>query len=177
MKNFLFCLTVLILGAAARAESWILEKSALTYHVSHTLHKVEGTSTGARGKGLCDNNGCKFLVAATVNSFMSGDSNRDLHMLETTRGASFPAVKVLVALPKTPSEKSFAADLEIEFAGEKKTYKAVPFTVVDRSAGGLRFTGVIPLNIDDFKIPAPSLLGMAIKREVPVDVDMTWKKQ
>ena len=69
------------------------------------------------------------------------------------------------------------ADLAIEFSGEKATYKAVPFTVLGRSAGGLRFKGLIPLNIDDFKIPAPSLLGMDIKHQVPVDVDMTWKKQ
>jgi hypothetical protein len=177
MKKLIFGFSFLVFSVAARAESWGLEKSALTYHVTHTLHKVEGTNTGARGKGVCDSKGCQFLVAATVGGFLSGDTNRDLHMLETSRGASFPVVKVSVTLPKSPAEKNFVADLDIEFSGEKATYKAVPFTVVDRPAGGLHFTGVIPLNIDDFKIPAPSLLGMSIKREVPVDVDMTWKKQ
>jgi hypothetical protein len=177
MKKFILCLAVVVSGVAVRADSWVLEKSALTYHVTHTLHKVEGTSTGARGKGVCDETGCQFLVAATVNGFVSGDSNRDLHMLETTRGASFPVVKVSVVLPTVPEGKTFVADLAIEFAGEKATYKAVPFTVVDRSAGNLHFKGVIPLDIDDFKIPAPSLLGLDIKHQVPVDVDMTWKKQ
>lgn len=177
MKNLILGLAFVGLAGGLRAETWVLDKSALTYHVTHTLHKVEGTSTAARGKGVCDSTGCQFLVAATVNGFLSGDTNRDLHMLETTRGASFPVVKVSVTLSKVPSEKNFTADLAIEFSGEKATYKAVPFTVVDRPAGGLHFTGVIPLNIDDFKIPAPSLLGLAIKREVPVDVDMTWKKQ
>lgn len=177
MKKLLLGVGLVVLSAAVRAESWVLEKSALTYHVTHTLHKVEGTSSAARGKGVCDEKGCQFLAAATVGSFVSGDTNRDLHMLETTRGASFPVVKVSVALAKVPSDKTFTADLAIEFSGEKVTYKAVPFTVVDRPAGGLHFTGVIPLNIDDFKIPAPSLLGMDIKHQVPVDVDMTWKKQ
>lgn len=177
MKNLILGLAVVGLGGGVRAESWVLEKSALTYHVTHTLHKVEGTSTAARGKGACDEKGCQFLAAATVGSFLSGDTNRDLHMLETTRGASFPVVKVSVTLPSVPVEKTFVADLDIEFSGQKATYTAVPFTVVDRPAGGLHFTGVIPLNIDDFKIPAPSLLGLAIKRDVPVDVDMTWKKQ
>ncbi len=177
MKTLCFCLAVLSLGGVARAESWVLEKSELTYHVTHALHKVEGTSTGARGKGVCGEKGCSFLAAATVSSFVSGDTNRDLHMLETTRGASFPVVKVSVALPAAPSGETFTADLDIEFSGQKVTYKAVPFTVVDRPAGGLHFKGVVPLNIDDFKIPAPSLLGMSIKRQVPVDVDMTWKKQ
>lgn len=177
MKKNLLGLVLLFLSAAARAQSWVLEKSQLTYHVTHTLHKVEGTSTGARGKGVCDSDGCRFLVAAAVSGFVSGDTNRDLHMMETTRGATFPMVTVSVDLPAVPEGKSFSADLDVAFAGEKKSYKAVPFTVVDRAEGKIQFKGVVPLNIDDFKIPAPSLLGMAIKREVPIDVVMSWKKQ
>ena len=177
MRKLLLGAGLVVLSAAVRAESWVLEKSALTYHVTHTLHKVEGTSSAARGKGVCDEKGCQFLAAATVGSFLSGDTNRDLHMLETTRGAAFPVVKVSVALPSVPTGKTFTADLNIEFAGEKAAYKAVPFTVAEHTADGFHFKGVIPLNIDDFKIPAPSLLGMDIKHQVPVDVDMTWKKQ
>jgi hypothetical protein len=177
MKNFFFSAGLVVLAAAAHSESWILKGSSLTYHVTHALHKVEGTHTGARGMGVCDEKGCHFLVAATLNGFLSGDTNRDLHMLETTRGASFPIVKVSVTIPKVPVEKTFPADLDIDFSGQKTTYKAVIFTIADRPQGEIHFTGVIPLNIDDFKIPAPSLLGMAIKRQVPVDVDMTWQKK
>ena len=32
---------------------WVLEQSALTYHVSHPLHESEGVSHAARGKGVC----------------------------------------------------------------------------------------------------------------------------
>ncbi|MBK8871762.1 MAG: hypothetical protein IPN19_12215 [Elusimicrobia bacterium] len=177
MNKILLGLMAVSVGAMARAESWVLDKSQLTYHVTHTLHKVEGTSTGARGKGVCDKDGCHFLVGATVSGFVSGDTNRDLHMLETTRGAKFPMVTVSVSLPGVPEGQTFTADLDIEFAGANASYKAVPFTVVDRPDGKLHFKGVVPLNIDDFKIPAPSLLGMAIKRQVPVDAEMTWKKQ
>ncbi len=177
MKKILFALSLAASSVFIHAESWVLDSSALTYHVTHTLHKVEGTSTASRGKGICDGAGCKFLVAAPVNSFLSGDTNRDSHMLETTRGATFPMVQVSVAMPNAPAGQNFTADLDISFSGQKTTYKAVPFTVVDRPEGKLHFKGVVPLNIDDFKIPAPSLLGMAIKRQVPVDVEMTWKKQ
>lgn len=177
MKNTLFFFAISVLALTAHAESWVLDKSELTYHVTHRLHKVEGTNTEARGKGACDQDGCRFLVAAAVSRFYSGDGNRDLHMLETTRGATFPMVTVSVNLPAVPEGKSFSADLDVAFAGEKKSYKAVPFTVVDRAEGKIQFKGVVPLNIDDFKIPAPSLLGMAIKRQVPIDAEMTWKKQ
>ncbi|MBL8023780.1 MAG: YceI family protein [Elusimicrobia bacterium] len=176
MKKILSCLLVMGTVLTVRAENWGLETSSLTYHVKHTLHTVEGTSTVARGKGICQEEGCRFLVAAPVASFLSGDTNRDLHMMETTRGASFPMVTVSVALPKVPDTSPFLADLVIEFSGHKATYAAVPFAVIDRSGDLLRFTGVVPLNIDDFKIPAPSLLGMAIKREVPVQIEMSWRR-
>lgn len=177
MRRFLLLSLLGLLSIAARAENWVLNASTLTYHVAHRLHKVEGTSHASRGKGVCDAGGCQFLVAAPVNSFDSGDSNRDLHMIETTRGATFPMVKVSVTLSSVPPGESFTADLGVEFSGHNHAYPAVPFTVTSRANGALSFKGVIPLNVDDFKIPKPSLLGMAIKAEVPVDVEMTWAKR
>ena len=67
---------------------WILDQSTLTYHVSHSLHQVDGVSHAARGKGVCHAGQCDFLIAVPVKSFDSGDSNRDLHMLQVTRGAA-----------------------------------------------------------------------------------------
>ena len=40
-----------------------------------------------------------------------------------------------------------------------------------------RITGTIPTTISDFKIDPPSLLGIAVKNEMPVRVEMTWQKQ
>jgi hypothetical protein len=175
MKRWLTLLFVLpAISWAGAKQSWVLDRSTLTYHVVHRLHKVQGASTTARGKGVCEDKGCQFLVAAPVGSFVSGDTNRDLHMIETTRGASFPLVKVQTRLPSVPTAKSFTADLTVEFAGKTHDYKAVPFTVEAQSPTSLRFKGVVPLAIADFEIPAPSLLGMAIKNDVPVDVDMEW---
>lgn len=177
MRRLLLLSLLALLSVAARAENWVLNASTLTYHVTHRLHKVEGTSHASRGKGVCDAGGCQFLVAAPVNTFDSGDTNRDLHMIETTRGATFPMVKVSVSLPASPNGDTFTADLGVEFSGNSHAYKAVPFTVTSRANGVLSFKGVIPLNVDDFKIPKPSLLGMAIKAEVPIDVEMTWSKR
>ena len=83
--------------ALAGADSqWVLEQSILTYHVSHPLHQVDGVSQAARGKGVCHDGQCDFLIAVPVKSFDSGDSNRDLHMLQVTRGAQFPMVTVRI---------------------------------------------------------------------------------
>jgi hypothetical protein len=71
---------------------------------------------------------CNFMIAVPVKSFDSGDSNRDLHMLQASRGAEFPMVTVRTELPENNLENTTVrADLQIEFAGQSVEYKQVPF--------------------------------------------------
>src|ERR1700737_3551793 len=120
---------VLALSPVAGGDSqWILQQSTLTYHVSHPLHETEGVSHAAKGKGVCHAGQCDFLIAVPVKSFDSGDSNRDLHMLQVTRGAEFPLVTVRTRLPESDATAStIDAELEIQFAGQTAHYKQVPF--------------------------------------------------
>jgi hypothetical protein len=159
---------------AASDSQWALEQGTLSYHVSHPLHDTVGVSHAARGKGVCNDGECDFLIAVPVKSFDSGDSNRDLHVVQATRGAEFPMVSVRTHLAE--SELGFAivhADLEVEFAGQTAQYKQVPF---QRTTEGhaVRITGTIPAKLSDFKIEPPSLLGIAVKNDMPVHVDMSW---
>ena len=182
-------LAALVLSAAAPLSSavaqatsqpdqqWILDQSTLSYHISHPLHQAEGVSKQARGKGTCHAGQCDFLIAAPVKSFDSGDSNRDLHMLQVAHGAQFPLVTVRTRLPEASAASStLAADLDIEFAGQTAHYKQVPFQLM---ANGkiLRVTGTIPATLSDFRIEPPKLLTVPVKNEIPVKVDMTWHSQ
>ncbi len=164
--------------ALAQADrQWVLEQSTLTYHVSHPLHQTDGVSHAARGKGTCHAGQCDFLIAVPVKSFDSKDSNRDLHMLQVTRGAQFPIVTVRTQLPETASSSaSIRVDLEVQFAGQTVQYKQVPFQVATQG-NQIRITGTIPATISDFRIDPPSLLAVAVKNEIPVHVDMTWRPQ
>jgi YceI-like domain len=156
-------------------DQWVLEQSTLTYHVSHPLHQVEGVSHAARGKGVCHAGQCDFLIAVPVKSFDSGDSNRDLHMLQVTRGAQFPLVSVRTRLPETAgASKTILVDLEVEFVGQTAQYKQVPFQLVTHGSQ-IRISGTIPATVSDFKIDPPKLLAIAIKNEIPVKVEMTWR--
>jgi hypothetical protein len=162
---------------AAQDEQWALEQSTLTYHVSHPLHQVDGVSHGARGKGVCHDGQCDFLIAAPVKSFDSGDSNRDLHMQQVTKAGQFPLVTVRTRLPETlEGASTLNADLEVEFAGQKAQYKQVAFQQLTQG-DEVRITGTIPTKVTDFKIDPPSLFTVAIKNDIPVRVEMTWKKQ
>jgi hypothetical protein len=166
---------LLSLPVLARADSqWVLDKGTLTYHVSHPLHQSEGVSHAARGKGICHDGQCEFLIAVPVKSFESGDSNRVLHMLQVTRGAQFPIVTVRTRVAESASTSAtINLDLEIQFAGQTVQFKQVPFQrVVEGSE--TRITGTIPAKLTDFKIDPPSLLTMPVKNDIPVRVDLTW---
>ncbi len=177
-RKILVHFLLLALPKLALADSqWILEESTLTYHVSHPLHQSEGVSHAARGKGVCHAGQCDFLIAVPVKSFDSGDSNRDLHMLQVTRGAQFPIVSVRTRLPETASASAtIHADLEIQFAGQTAQYKQIAFQLVTQG-NQMRISGTIPATLSDFKIDPPSLLAVPVKNEMPVRVDMTWRPQ
>jgi YceI-like domain len=164
--------------AFAQADrQWVLDQSTLTYHVSHPLHQTDGVSHAARGKGVCHAGQCDFLIAVPVKSFDSGDSNRDLHMLQVTRGAQFPMVTVRTRLPETAAgSATIQADLEVQFAGQTVQFKQIPFQMATQG-NQIRISGTIPATLTDFKIDPPSLLAVPVKNEIPVRVDMTWRPQ
>lgn len=161
---------------AATQTQYVLVKSTLTYHMSHPMHDVDGTSTAARGKGTCSDGKCDFLIAAPVKSFTSGDTNRDLHMIETVRGAEFPMVVVRTTLPQNVPDGAIYANLEIQFAGQTAHFQHVQFQKTT-SGNEIRIAGTVPATCSDFKIDRPTFLTVPIKNDIPVSVDMTWRKE
>ena len=171
---WLFLLLAAPLAIAQPDSQWQLEQSTLSYHMSHPMHEVDGVSHAAKGKGICHAGQCDFLVAAPVKSFDSGDTNRDLHMLETTRGAQYPMVAVRARFPQSElTAATIDADLEVQFAGQTAHYQHV---ALQRAQQGkqVHITGTVPATCSDFKIDRPTFLTVPIKNEIPVKVDMTW---
>jgi hypothetical protein len=176
-KRLLPVILLLALPLFGADQTWVLKFSTLTYHVSHPLHESDGVSRAARGKGICHEGQCQFLIAVPVKSFDSGDTNRDLHMIQVTRGAEFPMVTVRTTLPESAAGgSSIKADLEIQFAGQTAHYSQVPFELA-KQGSEMHLSGTIPATLSDFKIDPPSLLTIPVKNEIPVRVDMTWAPQ
>jgi hypothetical protein len=168
--------TIAQTGIPQADSQWVLEQSTLTYHIAHPLHQVDGVSHAARGKGVCRAGQCDFLIAVPVKSFDSGDSNRDLHMLQVTRGGQFPLVTLRTRVPEDASgSTTIHADLEIQFAGQTAKYSQIPFQLT-LHGDEAQIMGTIPTTLSDFKIDPPSLLALPVKNEMPVRVEMTWKQ-
>lgn len=172
--------TLFLIGAASAAvpsktpRKWTLVKSTLTYHVSDPLHQVYGVSHAVRGKGVCHAGECSFLAAAPVNSFHSGDTNRDLHMIQTVRGGANPLVVVRASIPESAIHPgALQANLQVQFAGKTVTYKNVQFQLAQQGSN-LDLTGTIPAKLSDFRIPPPEFLFITIKNAIPVAVNLLW---
>jgi hypothetical protein len=73
-----------------------------------------------------------------VKSLDSGDTNRDLHMLQVTRGAELLVVMVRFKLPESEVNGStLDCELEVQFAGQTVHYSHVHF---QRICGGPSIT-------------------------------------
>lgn len=177
-RSLMLALVILALPQLVRSNTeWVLQSSTLAYHASHPLHQVDGVSHAAKGKGVCQNGQCNFLIAAPVKSFNSGDSNRDLHMLQVTRGAEFPMIVVRTQFPESEiASGTVHADLQVQFAGQTAQYKQVALQLVTQGSD-IKLSGTVPATLADFKIQPPSLLAMPIKNDIPVRVEMTWSRQ
>lgn len=126
---------------------------------------------------MCKDGSCQFLIAVPVKSFDSGDSNRDLHMLQATKGAQFPMVTVRTQMPESViTTGTIHADLEIGFAGQTAHYKQVPLQL-EVTGSQVHLSGTVPTTVSDFKIDPPTLLTVPIKNDMPVRLDMKWAKQ
>jgi len=184
MKKILILLSLLALPGTGFSLDlnghWVLEKSEITYTVTHPLHVVHGKSISAKGKGVCYSGHGDFHLGVLVKSFDSGDGNRDLHMLEVTRAGLYPLIDVKAKLADIGGKKApqeLTADVTIQFAGKTKEYPKIKLEVIEWKEGTARITGIIPLTLKDFDIEPPSLLTMPVKNEVPVKLDTSWHRE
>ena len=172
MRSLLLIGLIFCFGASAQKYS--LVQSKMTYKVTHTLKISEGISKEAKGKGLCDQGQCEFLVAVPVKSFDSGNSNRDLHMLQVTKGAAHPMIVARLKIAQSElAKESFPADVEVEAAGVKKVLHV---NSVKRT-GDLAVEFMLPFKLTDFGIERPSLLTVAVEDLAPVTVYASFQKE
>jgi hypothetical protein len=103
----------------------------------------------------------------------------DYDISVSAQGFSTNSSKVTVASgAKQNFNLTLGGVLSLEDLGISQTakYAQVPFQQVSQG-NETRITGTIPSTLTDFKIDPPSLLALPVKNEIPVRVEMTWRKE
>jgi polyisoprenoid-binding protein YceI len=172
-------LAALALALAAGPQVLTLDgaASAVRFHVNHKLHTVDGVSRAAEGKAVLEPDGAvKTMVRIPVQTFDTGDSNRDSHMLETLEPGKFPHV-VFKGVGKlegaaTPG-KPVAVTLrgELDFHGVKRPVE-VPVTVEFAADGSARVKGRFTVSLDAHRVERPSLLMVKLDDECAIALDL-----
>jgi len=168
-----------LLLAAAEPQVLNLDPAASTvrFHVNHALHKVDGSSRSVEGKALIDPDGTvKTMVRIPVQSFDSGDSNRDSHMLETLQAGKFPFVtfKGVGKVPGTsPGGRPAGVTLrgELDFHGVKRPVE-VPATVEFAADGSARVQGTLVVSLEAHQVERPSMLAMKLDDDCTITFDL-----
>ncbi|MGE0763710.1 MAG: YceI family protein [Bdellovibrionales bacterium] len=177
MKTWMmiFCLSAFTQLAAAKLPKadWQIKSGTLTYHVHYPVKNFVGTAKNVKGKGKCEAGHCHFLIAVPVKDFTSGDGNRDNHMLEVTKGATFTMVTVRVQFAENDSLEKLEAKAVVEFAGQTHIYEKLPIKVTIAGAEAVT-QGQVPLKLSHFGVERPSLFAVEIDDLVPVDFELHW---
>ncbi len=170
-----FCCVSVVGAPAAGIKRWKLERSTVSYIVKHPFHRSRGESTTVRGRGKCDGERCKFLVAAPIVSFVSKDRNRDIRMLKAMKAGAYPLVSVSANLPDDLSRNYVIADLEVELAGVKSKYPQVRFEIEDSGGAFYHVSGAVSIDIREFGIDAPMFFMLPISASVSIEIDAVWR--
>lgn len=146
----------------------VLSFGQATYHVKYTFKKVEATSTEVKGKINCDEKVCEFLLAVPIKSFVSSDSNRDLNMLQTTEADKYPVASAKGTFAKEIlSQADAKIEAQVDFHGVTKSYSILLKDKAQKAS--------FILDLDAHKLERPSLFGIKIKNEMPIDFELKWK--
>jgi polyisoprenoid-binding protein YceI len=169
-------LALLVAGADPQVLTLDAAASPVRCHVNHKLHAVDGVSRSAEGKAMLDADGTvRTMVRIPVQSFDSGDSNRDSHMLETLQAGKFPYVifKGVGKVPGTAPGKPAQVVLrgELDFHGVKRAVE-VPVTVEFGKDGSARVQGKMVVSLEAHQVERPSMLTIKLDDECRIAFDL-----
>ena len=168
-------------AAAGATLSVATGQSTVTYKLVHKFHTVAAVSKQVEGKArILPDGKVQVMVQAPVESFDSGNSNRDAHMKETVGAATHKLVSIKavgegVTIPTTfPTtvEKTFKG--ELSFHGEKKAI-VVPVKIVFESATQAKVTSEFQISLEAFKVERPSLMLVKVDDALKLEVSLVFK--
>jgi len=156
--------------------------SSISYHMVHKLHKFDAISKKVEGKvKILPTGQAQIVIRAAVESFDSGNSNRDAHMKEVTQAAQFPQVEFKglcdsCAVPATfPTTIDKTLKGELSFHGVKKSLE-LPVKLTYESSTLIKATAQLAVSLEEFKIERPSLMFAKVEDALKLDINIVMKQ-
>jgi polyisoprenoid-binding protein YceI len=166
----LFLVVMILSSQIVCAKDFMLDKAKAEYTVKHLFKTVKGESTELKGKLVCANGNCEFLVAIPSKSFVSSDSNRDLNMQTILEVTKYPLVTVKGTFSEENLTKTkYEMKSLVNFHGVEKEYLL-------NIKNGSPLSGGFVLLLEDHKVERPSLLMAKIDNKVPISFTFEWKE-
>ena len=163
MKNILIFIFVI---SSLLATQYEVTSNKIVYYGVHALHKWEGSTTKTTGTLSYDKKKKTYSCNITVplNTFSSGNDNRDSNMLTYCNAITYPDIKFKSKIINVNNE---SIDIEgiIEFAGKKRYLKTVAH-VIELNENEFSIQGEFEILLSDFGIPQPSLLFIKMEDNI-----------
>jgi hypothetical protein len=182
--GWLCALGLSLLAGRAFADDYTLDgkASALSYHLVHKLHTIDGTSHAVQGKAVVAADGkLQAMVRAPVESFDSANVNRDAHMKETVEAAQYPTVEIKAlgegfAAPTVfPTTLRKTVKVQLSFHGQKQLFD-VPIELTYESASRVKATTSFNISLDAYKIERPSLMFVKVEDALKISAQLIFNK-
>jgi polyisoprenoid-binding protein YceI len=152
----------------SNASSFRVENSLITYFGVHYLHKWEGSTSDVKGVVSYDKNIDQYecSISVPLNTFSSGNDNRDSNMLIYCKAFDFPNINFQSTSIKV-NESTLEIEGKIEFAGEEKEIKTnAKLNSLDNNLFAIE--GELDILLSEFKVERPSLLFVEIEDLVKI---------
>ena len=152
----------------SNASSFRVENSLITYFGVHYLHKWEGSTSDVKGVVSYDKNIDQYecSISVPLNTFSSGNDNRDSNMLIYCKAFDFPNINFQSTSIKV-NESTLEIEGKIEFAGEEKEIKTnAKLNRLDNNLFAIE--GELDILLSEFKVERPSLLFVEIEDLVKI---------
>ncbi len=182
MKKIKVMAGVLLLGglffgfvADKRKISADTGSSYIAYTMEHPLHNWDARSAAVRCIMVYDGDAGKIeavAVVAPVKSFDSGNTNRDSHAIEVLEGLKYPNV-TFSSTSVTDDGSRLQVKGNLNFHG---VTQPVSFSAVRKTEKGImNVSGDFAVNMTDYKIDPPTLMGVKTKEIIRLTFGMNFR--
>lgn len=149
--------------------------SSIVYFMSHPMHDWDASAKTFKTVITYDDATKQINSVASVakvQSFDSGNSNRDSHAIEVLDALRNPNITFVSNDIKEDGE-NLKIDGKLTFHG---VTKPVTLNAIRKDAKSIMtITGKMEINMTDFGVEPPGLMGISAKETIRIDYTMTFR--